>query len=571
MAVYRRYEKAGRVRYPRMTRRAARYWVAIPNGTTFTTRELWEMNREAFPDVKYDTVRMFVKEAVKKGQVRVLETRGRQREWCEGMPSVKRWLRMIDTDRVKHIKYHTRSTSSGYLYNLWAFDKWLGGRSYDIVTVERAGAGFEEKKETLEFAGVEDIVTYLNRPFSDKKHVKRIITDYLHDEIHRGKAANTMNTIKSAILSFLNANEFDITVKFAARRRHDKEVAERSMNLGQFLSIIKRMDVMGRALMLCKFQRGLDTTTLVDRFNHEAWDQLVKYFGTEDHKKWNTSKCPAPVTLVRVKTSFKHTGFLDVDAVTALAEYLDEREAVTGRPIRSGEPMFLSRTGTPINVWSVAKRFQVAAKSSGVAKEMSRTAAGARQFNVSPHETRDLLKSTLITCGCRYDVADHVIGHSPKDTYEKQAVLYAEGFREEYSKASSRINVVSNHGNFVEGRGDAETREKITRAEAMIEDLSRHNAELELAIKRHEDYIEATKQRKPRKIPDERPSNAPFDVPDGPADADPDISDNKPAGKQGKEGDGVRVCHVRHHTRAKSCPECGSTARKIWAKPADLS
>lgn len=66
------------------------------------------------------------------------------------------------------------------------------------------------------------------------------------------------------------------------------------------------------------------------------------------------------------------------------------------------------------------------------------------RHKISSHEFRDLLKSTLLACGVRPNVADHVIGHKPKDSYEKQAILYPENIREEYSKASRKLNVFSN-------------------------------------------------------------------------------------------------------------------------------
>ena len=73
------------------------------------------------------------------------------------------------------------------------------------------------------------------------------------------------------------------------------------------------------------------------------------------------------------------------------------------------------------------------------------------------HELRDLLKSTLIDSGCRrIDVADHVIGHKPKDSYEKQSVLYPETLRKEYAKASKRLNIFTKFSNIVSGKDDAD-------------------------------------------------------------------------------------------------------------------
>ena len=37
--------------------------------------------------------------------------------------------------------------------------------------------------------------------------------------------------------------------------------------------------------------------------------------------------------------------------------------------------------------------------------------------------------------------AGHVLGHAPRDSYEKQATLYPEKLRSEYAKASGRLNI----------------------------------------------------------------------------------------------------------------------------------
>ena len=38
-------------------------------------------------------------------------------------------------------------------------------------------------------------------------------------------------------------------------------------------------------------------------------------------------------------------------------------------------------------------------------------------------------------------MAEHVLGHAPRDSYEKQASLYPETLRSEYAKASGRLNI----------------------------------------------------------------------------------------------------------------------------------
>jgi len=44
-----------------------------------------------------------------------------------------------------------------------------------------------------------------------------------------------------------------------------------------------------------------------------------------------------------------------------------------------------------------------------------------------------------------------VIGHKPKDSYEKQASLYSENLRLEFSKVSRKINIFSNMSTYMKG------------------------------------------------------------------------------------------------------------------------
>ena len=176
---------------------------------------------------------------------------------------------------------------------------------------------------------------------------------------------------------------------------------------------------------------------------------MVDYFETDDSEMWDISKCPVPIKLVRVKTNYPHTGFLDTDAIVALQKYLKKRTVAktvvhskqyiirgsktstsTRKKPLAGEALFLDTSGNPISINWIGRRFGKLRRKSGVVKAYP------------SHEMRDLLKSTLIDSGCRPDVADHVIGHVPKDSYEKQTLLYPENVRAEFAKASNRINVL---------------------------------------------------------------------------------------------------------------------------------
>ena len=116
---------------------------------------------------------------------------------------------------------------------------------------------------------------------------------------------------------------------------------------------------------------------------------------------------------------------MDVDAVKAIQDYLDHRERHKENPMRGGA-IFLNDRGQPITEGWIQTSFRKLRKNAGLDKELPSYKLQKR-YKVTSHEFRDLLKSTLIDAGTRPDLADHFIGHAPKDTYEKQATLYQIG------------------------------------------------------------------------------------------------------------------------------------------------
>ncbi len=125
--------------------------------------------------------------------------------------------------------------------------------------------------------------------------------------------------------------------------------------------------------------------------------------------------------LTRIKTGYLHTGFLDRDAVEALQGCPDWRREKTGEEMGPGMPIFVSSRGDPVRAKWISMQFSMLARRAGVQRVLVDRQLD-RRYKITAHEMRDLLKSTLIDCGCRADVADHVIGHMPRDSYEKQAV-----------------------------------------------------------------------------------------------------------------------------------------------------
>ena len=317
---------------------------------------------------------------------------------------------------------------------------------------------FEQKRQRIKLKGVDHLLRLYQELNPNRIEFVKIIKTYLLDtNKHQDNKAKTVELDSCAIKSFFRENDSDIVYSFNAKSTYkitDSESEERSMSLKEIFTILTvgKPSVTEKALFLCKLHCGLDSSTLADRFNFQAFDQIARYFKSSNHNSWDLDKCPIPIILVRVKTDIKSTGFLDRDAIEALQKYLDYRLEKTGRPMTADQPLFLTKHNCPIKPSWIEKQFNKLATNAGLQKRLK----GYRYMNkYVSHELRDLLKSTLIATGVRYDVADQCIGHKPKDTYEKQAELYPENLRAEFMKASGKLNLFSNFSYNIQSNNDA--------------------------------------------------------------------------------------------------------------------
>jgi hypothetical protein len=128
-----------------------------------------------------------------------------------------------------------------------------------------------------------------------------------------------------------------------------------------------------RSIILTAFQSGMDDSTLSEVFNFYGYPQLVKEFGTEDWRFWDTEKCPVKVILTRPKSQYRYYSFLDVDAIEALKAYLDVRgERIRVYPsdnrclMRKSDPIYVARQDRPINPGVVNSVFREVGKRAGV-------------------------------------------------------------------------------------------------------------------------------------------------------------------------------------------------------------
>lgn len=386
----------------------------------------------------------------------------------------------------KNTKSSTNGTRDTYTRHLHYFNNWVFGKPLEYTKeVQLSNDSYKKEKTKITIKGVEHLLKIYSESHYDKKPFAKLIKSYFLDPSILSKSKSLRNNAFFAINEYFKKNDEPIGLSFDpnAGVQLDDNDLEPIMTLDEFLKILSigNPSITEKAVFLCKFQRGLDSSTLVDRFNFEVWSQLVEIFGTENYEKWDLKKCPILIGLSRVKTNVSHSGFLDRDSISAVIDYLKYRKKITGKEMQNKEPLFLNNFQNPIHEGWITDSFTRMRKNAGLDEVLNekQVSQGARKkYRITAHETRDLLKSVLIESGVRYDLAEEFIGHKTGDSYEKQTKLFTTTLRKEYIKASRRLNIFSRFQEIAKG---ASSNEEL---EAKYEEMRQKMQKMEKKISR---------------------------------------------------------------------------------------
>ena len=398
------------------------------------------------------------------------------------LDSVKFWLTQLNESGHKNStsRYGTKQM---YLHGLSKFDAWMPGRSFPSHKTVVCDGQITRPAVAKSFANVEELMEYCHEFDHGTKTAQRVVREYLASAHMTKMSASTRTCIQSAIKSYFGVNDILLVLPKTRKKRVDPALnGDSHMTLEDFYRILQdgKPGIMMKAIMLIKLQSGMDSSTLTDCFNYEGYPQIVKYFKTDDHKSWNLDLCPVPITLVRVKTDVRYTTFLEHDAIAQLQRYLTWKEGKYGKQGQS-KPLFMTKQNTPIHSIWLSTCFSQVAVRAGMQEKISH-----KVYKMQAHKVRHLLKSTLITYGCAPYAAEHVLGHAPRDAYEKSAILYPKNLRAEYAKASSHINIFSKVESNLNTSDDPESlHARIKELEAQAAGTSTASAEIALLERRH--------------------------------------------------------------------------------------
>lgn len=410
--------------------------------------------------------------------------------FCQ-LDSVSYMRKQLSQTKFKNPEAKTKHTGGGtrrsYSANLWQFNNWLHGKSIIVQKVTSVGNNLQKIENiTVPLETVEDLLQAYQESNNQGIGFERFIKEYLMDENeHKNKSKGYMGNIVSSIKSYFEKNECKIEIHFNVNVAHD-EVLESitdqiaTLSLDDLLELLTtgKPSIIEKAVVLCKFHSGVDNSTFADRLNFEAYPQLIKWFGTDDFENWDLEKCPVIINLTRIKVGFPHISCLDRDAIKAMQKALEWRYKKTGQPMKVGQAIFLNTKLRPITDRWISDLIPKLATRSGIQKTYE-TKLNKKNIKTS-HELRDLLKSTLRSCGVSAYASNHLIGHTPRDSYEKESILYPEKIRLEFIKASKMLNIFTGFTNYVK-YGD-ESEKKLEKIQSEVDMIKQENANLKWSV-----------------------------------------------------------------------------------------
>ena len=225
------------------------------------------------------------------------------------------------------------------------------------------------------------------------KAIKRYCEDSQFARCKRSSLEKQYRTVRS----FYAANLVSLPrIKLSSGNAASSHVVQNHVTATDFLEMVRKAlnsatKLRDKSLIMVMVQSGMDDSTLTNVFNYYGYPQLVSHFATEDWRKWDVSKCPVMVRLVRPKTNYEYYTFLDVDAIALPKDYLDQRCRLFGRPIRihppesptalpRSDPIYVTSKGKSLRSQDVSKFFTEAGKRAGVNVEPSPASAGEVGF-----------------------------------------------------------------------------------------------------------------------------------------------------------------------------------------------
>jgi len=465
-----------------ISRRICKILSAIKKGETFSTPQLTKMikskykkhlNRSKPISEKYAAY--LSKETVTIGQkINVLALDEphslSMREFAE-LPTVANFLSGLRECKLKNLKQSTflgESTKGGYAYRLRDFNSWIAGRTFTLpIRIDLGNKTYRVEEKEVTIKNMEEFFNHYKQAGDERFAYANVCKTYLLDKAYHGNVQpRYMNLKRVALSEYFKANGHPVVIPIKLDNIYSVEIAEdeddaKIITLDEIYEMLTASGVtqLEKSVVMSMFHRGLDESTMADRFNFYAWKQLVNVFGTEDYDSWDLGLCPVPITLIRIKRTYKHKGYLDRDAIIELQKYLRVRARETGKEMQAGEPLYINRNGNPITIKWLRELIPRLAENAEIQQKVM---VNEKEYNAKhTHELRTTLKSILLANDCVQYVAEMALGHNVGDQYEEMDKHEPEKSRLNYAKASHQINIFTKISNIIKDKPETDRKMKL--------------------------------------------------------------------------------------------------------------
>jgi len=272
-------EKHGQIKVPPNVLKCIKL---LKKGDVFSPKEFAEQNKEFLNITSTQlkatlfTVSNTVRVAKDIGMIRVVDEKPIKYEDFCNLDSVQYFINQLRGSKMKNLKKDSikeNSTKRHYLRQIYHFNNWLHGKTFEFSITKQIDVDvFKKTKEKVTLDGLEHLLSlYQNSHNTDSEFIK-VVKLYLMDQQHSGCSAKYMSVKHSAITSYFDKNDSPLKFKYSPYNNHvdyKEENENATITLDDVYKLITqgKANPLEKAVVICRFHRGLDSSTFADRFN----------------------------------------------------------------------------------------------------------------------------------------------------------------------------------------------------------------------------------------------------------------------------------------------------------------
>ncbi len=354
-----------------------------------------------------------------------------------------------------------------YLFEFPSIRRWLGelkegpGRKINVYIFHRYmlyvknHSGFKTPEDLIDNA--------LNSTVKQLQQHSEILKDYLETLDTVGDSTRSKH--RDVVVSFYSNNGVEAIPWGKFKKKNSGiEIYDKSDDSADFVAMMREVcrrkcSTLQLAILLTTYQSFMDDSTIAYVFNYFGFPQLVKHFGTAEWRKWDESKVPVRIDLVRPKSDVQGWTCLHRDATAAIKAWLSARYNLTGREIRiypspnarhlpRSDPLFIiGRDNHPIPPEYISYVFRRLGKNAGVnvyyGPRPAKTQGASIRYAFRSHEVRDNARSLAHPLKIGEEVEFFISHKMDRHGYNKSPWKDPEYFLEAYDKLAPWLNVLS--------------------------------------------------------------------------------------------------------------------------------